>query len=211
MVAAYAHRMAPGLRIPGITAPVHLTPVVPQVSVVAEGSSQITFTLLNSSADPITWRATPSLAWMTVSPASGSLKGGAGAPLTVTVKPHGVAPGVYTGALAVYVGDGMSEEPVVVTVKPGAELAVSQHVMTFSHCGEAQSLSLSNPGAAKLTYTALPSQADALSVSPTGGSLAPGATMALSVTISCSAGTGATYAVIIVSNGGSAQINVIYT
>lgn len=211
MVAAYAHRMAPGLRIPGITAPVHLTPVVPQVSVIAEGSSQITFTLSNSSADPITWRATPSLAWMTVSPASGSLKGGAGAPLTVTVKPHGVAPGVYTGALAVYVGDGMSEEPVVVTVKPGAELAVSQHVMTFSHCGEAQSLSLSNPGAAKLTFTALPSQADALSVSPNGGSLAPGATMALSVTISCSAATGATYAVIIVSNGGSAQINVSYT
>ncbi len=211
MVAAYAHRMAPGLRIPGITAPVYLIPIVPQVSVVTEGSSQVTFTLSNSSADPITWSATPSLAWMSVSPASGALKGGAGAKLTVTVKPHGVAPGVYTGALAVYVGDGMSEEPVVVTVKPGAELAVAQHSLAFSHCGESQSLSLSNPGGAKLAFTASPSQADALSVSPAGGSLAPGAATALSVTMSCSATAGATYAVIITSNGGSAQISVIYS
>ena len=210
-VAAYAHQMAPGLRLPGITAPVRLIPVVPRMSVVTEGSSQITFTLSNSSADPITWSATPTLAWMSVSPTHGALKGGAGAPLTVTVKPHGVAPGVYTGALAVSVGYGMSWEPVEVTVKPGAELAVAQRALTFSSCGQPQRLSLSNPGGGKLTFTASPSQASALSVNPGDGSLAPGATTTLSVTMTCGAPAGATYAVIIVSNGGSAQIGVTYS
>ena len=210
-VAAYAHRMAPGLRIPGVTAPVQLTPVVPQIGVVAEGSSQITIKLSNNSMDPITWSATPTLSWMTVSPTSGALKGGAGQSLTVKVKPHGVAPGVYTAALAVFVGYGMSEEPVVVTVKPGAELAVAQRALSFSHCGQPQSLSLSNPGGVKLTFTASPSQASALSVSPGEGTLAPGATTALSVTMTCGAATGATYAVIIVSDGGSAQIGVTYS
>jgi hypothetical protein len=210
-VAGYAHRLAPSLRIPGITAPVHLTPTVPQVTVVTEGSSKITFTLANSSADPITWSAKSLLTWMSVSPTSGSLKGGEGVPLTVTVSPHGVAPGVYTAALAVYVGYGMSVEPVVVTVKPGAELSVAPRSLTFTHCGQTQELTLSNTGGGKLTYTASPSQANALSVNPSSGALTPGATKTLSVSMSCDAPTGAMYAVIIVSNGGSAQIGVTYS
>ncbi len=211
VVAAYAHQLAPGLRIPGVTAPVHLVPVVPQVSVVADSSTQATFTLSNNSEDPITWSATPTLNWMTISPTHGALKGGAGVPLTVTVKPQGIAPGVYTAALSVYVGEGMSQEPVVVTVKPGAELAVTPSTLAFSHCGATQSLSLSNPGGAKLTFTASPSQASALSVTPGEGSLAPGAATTLSVAMSCDAATGATYAVIIVSDGGSAQIGITYS
>jgi protein kinase-like protein/BACON domain-containing protein len=211
VVSGYARRMAPGLRIPGITAPVQLSPVVPQISVATEGSSQAKIMLLNTSADPITWSATPSLTWMSVSPTQGALKGGASQPLTISVKPHGVAPGTYTGALVVSVGDGASAEPVVVTIKPGAELAVTQSALAFTQCGAAQTLSLHDTGGSKLTFTASPSEANALSVSPGSGVVAPGGTMSVAVTMTCDGATsGRSYAVIIVSNGGSAQVPISY-
>lgn len=210
LVSGYVRQMAPGLRIPGITAPVQLSPVVPQISVAAEGSSQAKITLLNTSADPITWSATPTLTWMSVNPTKGALKGGASQPLTISVKPHGVAPGTYTGALVVSVGDGASAEPVVVTIKPGAELAVAQSPLAFTQCGAPQTLSLRNTGGSKLTFTASPSEATALSVSPESGAVAAGGTMTLAVTITCGVATGRSYAIIIVSNGGSAQVPVSY-
>lgn len=209
LIANQAHRLAPGLQIPGVTAPVRLNPVVPVVSAVSGSSGQVTFTLVNTSSDPITWSTSPTLAWMTVSPSSGALPGRGVTKLTITVKPAGVAPGTYAGALMTRVGYGESEDPVVVTVKAAAALEVAQHALAFAHCGDPQSLTVSNAGGQPMTYSAAPSQASALSVGPSGGTLAPGASTALAVSVTCDATPGA-YAVIIVSDGGSAQVSVAY-
>jgi hypothetical protein len=89
-------------------------------------------------------------------------------------------------------------------------LAVTTSKLSFSSCGVSQPLNIANTGAAKLSYTATPSQADAFSVSPSKGALNPGAKAALSVTLSCAANQGQSYAVIIVSDGGSAQTPISY-
>jgi hypothetical protein len=89
-------------------------------------------------------------------------------------------------------------------------LAVTTAKLSFNSCGVSQPLNIANTGAAKLSYTASPSQANALSVSPGSGSLAPGGKTALTVTLSCAASQGQSYAVILVSDGGSAQTPVSY-
>lgn len=210
IVAKYVHHLAPGLQLPGVTAPVQISPVVPQVSVLVGGVKKASFALANSSVDPITWSATPTLSWMTVSPSKGALSGHGTVMLTVTVAPQGVAPGIYTGALAIYVGAGVSEEPVVVTVKPGAQLGVSQRALTFTRCGVPQSLTISNPGGARLSFSATASDTNALQVNPGNADVAPGGSTALAVSMICGAATGSNYAVIIVSNGGSATIGVTF-
>lgn len=212
VVATYARHLAPGLNLPGVTAPVYLVPAVPQVTVMVDGLGKGTFTLTNSSADPITWSATPTLAWMSVSPSSGTLQGRQGVKLTVSVTPHGVAPGLYAGALAVTVGPGKSYVPLHVMVTPGAQLAVTQRSLVFTRCGVAQSLSVKNTGGAKLSFSATASQDSALQVSPASGELAPGRSTALSVTMVCGVATsGAAYDVIIVGNGGNMTIAVTYS
>jgi serine/threonine protein kinase len=210
VVANEVRHYIPNLRLPGITAAVRINPTVPAVSVVEGSSGQTAFTLVNTSADPINWSVSATLSWMTISPARGALVGHGNMPITVTVKPYGVAPGVYTGGMTVIAGYGQVVEPIVVTVKPAAQLTVAQRSLAITKCGVPESLTLSNSGSQRLTYTASPSQASALAVSPSSGSLAPGASTGISVTVSCDA-TAGTYAVILVSDGGSAQVIVTYT
>ena len=150
------------------------------------------------------------LGWVSVSPTSGTLAKGAHTTVTVTARPDGVSPGSYSAALVVNAATGESSTPIKLMVTSGPVLAVSTSKLAFNACGVSQNLSITNTGSAKLTYQATPSQADALAVNPSSGAIQPGAKATLSVTLFCSATQGQSYAVILVSDGGSAQTPITY-
>jgi hypothetical protein len=179
------------------------------VTAVVGSSSKAQFTLINTSADPITWSATASLNWVTITPASGALAGQGKTQLTAIAKPYGVAPGVYTGGITVTANYGQVIEPIVVTVKPAGRLVTAEQTLAVTQCGSPVSITLRNTGSQSLTFSAMPSQQNALAISPGSGSLKPGASTALAVTVSCGVTQG-TYAVIIVSNGGSQTVLITY-
>lgn len=209
VVAAEIHKVAPNLQAPGAPAPIMLSPGAPAVQATANGSGATTLTVANTSAGALTWRAVTTLGWLDLSPASGSLGAAGKATLTLTARPNGIAPGAYSGAVVITAGTGKSVVLVAVTVTPGPQLSAPQQPLAFSSCGVSLPLTISNSGGATLTYSASPSQASALTVSPGNGSIKPGDKATLTVTLSCGASTGR-YAVILVSNGGSAQTPVTY-
>ncbi|HZC08122.1 MAG TPA: protein kinase [Ktedonobacterales bacterium] len=210
VVAGQIQKFAPNLQIPGAPAPISFAPSAVKVSASVNGSGVTSVTLTNTGSRAIGWSATTTLGWLKVSPASGTLAKGGHTTLTLTAQPDGVTPGSYNAGLVIKAATGQSATPVTLTVTQGPVLAVTTSKLSFSSCGVSQPLNIANTGSAKLSYTATPSQADALSVSPSKGALSPGAKAALSVTLSCAANQGQSYAVIIVSDGGSAQTPVSY-
>jgi hypothetical protein len=210
VVAGEVQKVAPNLQIPGAPAPVTFGPTTLKVSATTNGTGATPVTLTNTGSRAIAWSASTTLGWLTVSPANGTLAQGAHVTLTLTAQPDGVTPGSYSAGLVVQAATGQSAAPVALTITQGPVLAVTTAKLSFNSCGVSQPLNIANTGAAKLSYTASPSQADALSVSPGSGSLAPGGKTALTVTLSCAASQGQSYAVILVSDGGSAQTPVSY-
>lgn len=210
VVAGEVEKYVPNLRIPGAPAPVTFTPNTLKITAATNGAEKITVTLTNKGGSPVNWSASTTLGWLTVSPASGSLAKGAHTQLTLTSRPSGVTPGSYTAGLVVDAATGQSTAAVALVVTPGPVIAVTPPTLDFSACGVSQPLTVANTGGGKLTFAASPSQSAALSVTPSSGIVAQGAKATVSVTLSCSATAGQSYAVIIVSNGGSAQTAVKY-
>lgn len=210
VVAGQIQKYVPNLQIPGAPAPVSFTPKAVTVSASVNSTGATTVTLTNTGSRAITWKASTTLGWLSVSPATGSLAKGAHTTLTLTAQPDGVTPGKYTAGLVVNAATGQSATPVALTVTPGPVLAVTTSKLSFNNCGVTQSMNITNTGGAKLTYNATTSEANALSVSPSQGTVNPGAKASLAVTLSCAANPGQSYAVIIVSDGGSAQTPVSY-
>ena len=210
VVAGQIEKIAPNLRIPGAPAPIKLAPSALAVSAATNGQSAIQVKMSNTASRAVSWSATTTLGWLSVSPPRGSLAQGASVTLTLTAQPDGVSPGGYVAGLIVDAATGQSVTPVALRVTQGPVLSVTTKSLAFTTCGDSQALNITNTGGAKLTYTATPSQASALGVSPGSGSLAPGAKATLSVTLYCGATTGQQYAVILVSSGGSAQTLVTY-
>lgn len=210
VVASEVEKYAPNLRIPGAPAPVTFAPDTLKITAATNSAEKITVTLTNKGSEAVNWSATTTLGWLSVSPASGALAKGAHTQLTLTSRPSGVTPGSYTAGLVVNAATGQSTAAVALVVTPGPALTVTPPTLDFNTCGVAQSLTIANTGGGKLTFAAAPSQSAALSVSPTSGSVAAGAKATVSVTLSCAATAGQSYAVILVSNGGSAQTAVKY-
>ncbi len=210
VVAGQIEKIAPNLRIPGAPAPVKFAPNAIKISAATNNSGDTRVTMTNTASVSVSWSASTTLGWLSVSPTKGSLARGAAVTLTLTAQPDGVTPGSYEAGLVVDAATGQSASLVALTVTQGPMLSVGSKSLAFTSCGASQPLNIANTGAAALTYSATPSQANALSVSPGSGALAPGAKATLSVTLSCGATTGQRYAVIVVSNGGSAQTSVTY-
>lgn len=210
VVAGEVQKYAPNLRIPGAPAPITFAPATLKISAATNSAEDLAVTLTNTGSRSVTWSASTTLGWLTVSPASGSLAQGAHTRLTLTARPSGVSPGAYLAGLVVDAATGESTVAVALTVTPGPALSVTPATLAFSACGAGQPLTISNTGGGKLNWSAAPSQSAALSVSPASGVVAAGAQANATVTLSCNAVAGQPYAVILVSNGGSAQTTVTY-
>jgi uncharacterized protein (TIGR03437 family) len=150
-------------------------------TVPAAASIQIT----DSGSGTLSWTATASAAWLTVSPASGT----APSTLSVSVSPAGLSAGTYTGNVVISAA-GASNSPfslaVTLTVTQATPaLAISPQALTFNYsvgssAPAAQTVSITNAGAGTLTFTAAASSSPYwLAVSPSSGST-PG-TLSISV------------------------------
>jgi uncharacterized protein (TIGR03437 family) len=132
--------------------------------------------IANSGSGTLSWSATASASWLTVSPASGT----APTTLSVSVSPAGLSPGTYAGNVAIS-ASGASNTPLsiavtlTVTQAPPA-LAISPQALTFNYsvggsAPAAQTVSITNTGAGTLSYTAAASSSPYwLAVSPASGS-----------------------------------------
>jgi uncharacterized protein (TIGR03437 family) len=115
--------------------------------------------IANSGTGTLSWTATASDAWMTVSPASGT----APSTLSVSVSPAGLSAGMYTGSIQI-ASAGASNTPasigvtLTVTEAP-ASLAVAPQALTFQYTyggapPPAQNLAITNAGGGTLAWTA---------------------------------------------------------
>jgi uncharacterized protein (TIGR03437 family) len=139
--------------------------------------------IANSGTGTLSWSATASAGWMSVSPASGT----APSTLSLSIAPAGLSAGDYTGSIQI-VSAGAANTPVsmgitlTVTEAPAA-LAVAPQALAFQYTyggavPPAQNLAITNTGGGTLAWTASASAYWLVVSAPSGG--AP-ATLAVSV------------------------------
>lgn len=189
------------------------SPAALQLTAPVGAEKGATFSLIGAGADNVPWKASPTLDWLTVSPASGALATGSATPITVTAKPTGVNPGQYTGSVAITAGGGSLRVPVTITVAIGPQLSVTPTTLSFTTCGSQQAITVKNTGDAALNATAAPASNStaALTLSATSLTLDPNASDTLKVSVKCTAAVSANYGVQFGGNGGTAQVTVKYS
>jgi uncharacterized protein (TIGR03437 family) len=169
-----------------------------------------TVSVTNGGSGTLTWTATSSQSWLTVSPASGT----APSSLTVSVSPAALAAGSYTGTVTI-TASGASNSPLSVAVTltvtaAAASLTASPKSLAFNYAVDgsapaAQIVSLAIGGSGTLAWTAL-SNAFWARVSPASGS-AP-ATLSVSVNPANLAAGSYTGAVQIVTTGSPVSVSM---
>lgn len=152
----------------------------------ATGTHTLTLTATSSCADaPLTWRAFPSPSWITVSPASGEIKGDTSSVTSIGVESANLSPGTYSGQVLLLAGKSTSLVTLQLTVQPRPAawepvLSVSPLSLNFSALrGQPdpvrQVFTITNNGGSVLQWHSLIAASNAtwLSVFPGSGSLAP--------------------------------------
>jgi hypothetical protein len=191
--------------------PLTTTPPSVSLQTYAGGTVSANLTLKNPAKTSADWAATATLPWLSVAPASGALPTGASAKLVLTAKPDlAVHPDTYAAQLQVKVGNTVLNVPVTIALAAAPHLSVAPATLTFTHCQTSQQVTVANTGGGPLSFTATPLES-ALSLDVTSATLAPGAKRKITITLDCSATTGSTYGINLVSNGGSAAITVSFS
>ncbi|MET0263086.1 MAG: hypothetical protein ABW223_09330 [Rariglobus sp.] len=157
-----------------------------------------TYTLTNISAEPLSWTASSPVAWLAFTPTGGTLA--PGAVITVTASPTSAASALASGVTATDLVFAVNGAPNAIrraelTATPAGALTLSS-ASGFAPIGlvggpffpSSASWTLSNTGDATISWTASKTQTW-LSLSTTGGSLAPGATTTVTATLGSSAAT----------------------
>ena len=152
------------------------------------------FTLTNSGSHPMDWTASMSGSWIQLSATSGTLSGGASTTITATLDASAanLPSGTHTGTLTftnLTNNSGTTTRSVTLTATPFGELAVSdnQGMAAAGYYGgpfspSQKTQTLTNTGDAPLDWTAT-ADTSWLSLSSTGGALAPGASVNLITSI----------------------------
>lgn len=173
----------------------------PQVFAGGASSPQSrTFTLGNSGGSSLNWTGVSGVAWVEIQPSEGSLAPGQSVSVTATLNPSitSLAAGEYDGALSftnTSSGNGGASVPVSLTVLELGRLQVNPE-NGFTAQGEqggsflpgALNYTLANPGDAGIAWQAS-SNRDWLVVGNTGGSLGPGGSAEVEVSIGPAAAT----------------------
>ena len=141
-----------------ITVNVTLNVVAPQTITVSQTTLNFSYTIgtsaptaqtvnVASSGGPAQFNATVSqnTGWLVVSPANGSTNGSAGAPLTVSVNPSGLAAGNYTGTISITSPSSATSPAASITVNL-AVVAVPKPVVTAIQNAASSILGPVSPG-----------------------------------------------------------------
>ncbi|GCE14340.1 hypothetical protein KTT_41990 [Tengunoibacter tsumagoiensis] len=168
----------------------------------------LTFTANSSCLNypTISWSATSSSSWLSLTAKSGQLRGVTSAVTTVNVNQAGLAPGTYTANIVIALPQSTQSVTVTLTVQapppPSAPiLGASPLSLNFSATPAqptppGQTVIITNPGNSQLLWSvSIPaSMSSWLSATPASGSLAPAQTGQVTITVSASALTTGTYA-----------------
>lgn len=184
-----------GVRYVGVSATIVPPPVPPALSVtptaLAFGATDLvkTLTIANSGEGTVTWHIAESIPWLTVSPTAGSVPTTTGAvtmrtaTVTVTVSRLGLAPGDYSGDLAITSNGGNATIPVNMSVPvPMGQPTVAPTSLSFGPMDRSRNVTLRNVGDAVLGWSAgmtVPWAA----ATPSMGDLDPGAEVAIRITV----------------------------
>ncbi len=144
--------------------------------------------LANNGSATVTWSATVSELWLSLSPASGTLP----STLSVSVSPASLTAGTYTATVLI-TPSGTSNSPLMVNVTltvaavSGAALAVTPQALTFNYAPggttpAAQTISIANTGSGTLSWIASSSVPWA-TLSAASGTATASATAKLSVSV----------------------------
>jgi uncharacterized protein (TIGR03437 family) len=144
--------------------------------------------LANNGSATVTWSATVSESWLSLSPASGTLP----STLSVSVSPASLTAGTYTATVLI-TPSGTSNSPLIANVTltvaavSGATLAVTPQTLTFNYAPggttpAAQTISIANTGSGTLSWIASSSVSWA-TLSAASGTATASATAKLSVSV----------------------------
>ena len=161
---------------------------------------------VSCSGAAIPWKSSGTPSWVAVTPASGQLKGTTSAVVSVSVNTAGLAPNTYSGQLSFVTG--MSTQTVVVKlvvqVPPQSSeepvMGASPLSLNFSNTQglpnpTSQVVTITNTGGSPLKWsTSIPLLTSGWwSAAPTGGTIAPGQTGQVTITVTTSQLTPGTY------------------
>lgn len=144
----------------------------------------------------ISWHATSSApSWLTITPASGQLKGTGSAATSVSVNTHNLTPAVYNANITIQTAQNSQTIQVQLTVQPptqpkapiinAAPLNVNFVTTQGQSSPPGQVVTISNTGGSPLTWrTTINLLATTwLGASPTGGTIAPGQTGQVTINV----------------------------
>ncbi len=151
----------------------------------------------DSCSGTTSWRATSSVPWLTITPASGELNGISNAVMTVEVNTANLMPGTYSGNIAIVVGHQSTQSVAVeLTVQqpppPSAPIIVASPLnlsasLTLGQQNPPeQPVTITNTGGELLNWSTSVNTSTApwLRISPAGGTIAPGQTGQLQINVS---------------------------
>lgn len=148
-------------------------------------------------------------AWASVEPATGTLAPGAEATVAVTPDRNGLAPGTYTGSLALDSDGGSATAAVTLRVLQPARLRLSATALDFGPDDSALTVVVHNDGEGPLVWTSDPGD-DWITADPGSGTVGPASAQSLTVRVSRTglAPGGHQASLAILSNGGDGTIGV---
>ena len=171
-----------------------------------------------SCSDVVDWHTTTSVHWLTMTPTQGQIKGAEQSITTVAVNPANLKPGTYDGTITLALAQSTQTVNIQLIVQspptPSAPIiGVSPLTLNFSQTkGQAdpaaQSVTLTNTGQSALIWNAVPNPMLLwLGVAQSQGSIAPGQTDSLVVSVSANGLTPGSYVGQVVLSGVDASGN----
>lgn len=190
----------------------HATPNTLTVQAIAGSSTNLSVQVNNSGTDPAVWHATASVAWLSISPHSGTLAPGGTITLSMAATPADVTPGNYSALVTVQTAETTIHIPITASIAAGPKLELATTSLTVHgwQCNSAQSFQVNNSGDMSLSYTVTTSKATAITLGKPSGVIDAGGNVTVSFTMNCSAFF-ADYTISIASNGGNGTVTVHYT
>ncbi len=188
------------------------TPNALTVQAISGSSTNLNVQVNNSGTDPAVWHATASVAWLNITPRSGTLAPGGTMTLSVVAMPADVSPGSYSAQVTVITTETSIHIPVTASIAAGPKLALATTSMTVhgSQCNSTQSFKVTNSGDTPLSFTVTTSKATAIALGKSSGSVDPGGSVAVPFTINCSAFF-ADFTITVASDGGKGTVTIHYT
>jgi hypothetical protein len=169
--------------------------------------TQKTMTISNIGEGTLNWNATNKEAWLTITPASGSVNAGQSATVTVSVSKTDLPPGSYSDTISLTSNGGNGSVPVTMAIP---QLSILTTFLSYGTIDTQKTFMLSNTGGGVLTWNASVKEAW-LSIDPSSGTVDAGKSTTITVTVSRTDLLPNSYTdkVVVTSDGGNDSVTII--